>query len=148
MTDKSLPTASKEVISELKKEHPEIKKLPPEGQAIVGQIVAQVFAGPLPPPAILEQYKQIDPSIPLRLLELVEKEQAARTEWNKNEAECKKNDLANTRFGQIAGVLVLFVLSICGLIALFMRDSTVASVIFGTTILALFSARIFTNVKK
>lgn len=71
MTDKPIPSTSKDVISELKKEHPEIKNLPPEGQAIVGQIVTQVFSGPLPPPTVLAQYKQIDPTIPARLLELV-----------------------------------------------------------------------------
>ena len=78
MSDKNLLESSKEVISELKKEHPELKQIPPEGQAIVGKIVAQFSAGPLPPATELARYKQIDSSIPGRLLTLVEKEQEAR----------------------------------------------------------------------
>lgn len=147
MTDKPIPSTSKDVISELKKEHPEIKNLPPEGQAIVGQIVTQVFSGPLPHPTVLAQYKQIDPTIPARLLELVEKEQAARVEWNKNEAECKKQDLKNVRFGQIMGSVLVFFLAGCGLVALYFRALSVAGIIFGTTILSLFSAKIFTSRK-
>lgn len=147
MTDKTITESSKEVISELKKEHPEIKQLPPESQAIVSKIVAQVFSGPLPPPAVLDEYKKIDPSIPARLLQLVEKEQAARLEWNKNEAECKKKDLRNVHFGQIAGTLLVVFLAICGLVALYVGAYTVAGVIFGTTIFSLFSAKIFTNRK-
>ena len=147
MTDKTITESSKEVISELKKEHPEIKQLPPESQAIVGKIAAQFFSGPLPPPAVLAEYKKIDTTIPARLLKLVEQEQSARLEWNKNAAECKKKDLSNVHFGQIAGTALVIFLALCGLVALCFGAHTVASVIFGTTIFSLFSAKILTNRK-
>ncbi len=148
MSDKNLLESSKEVISELKKEHPELKQIPPEGQAIVGKIVAQFSAGPLPPATELAKYKQIDSSIPGRLLTLVEKEQEARHAWNENEAKCKQKDLDNIRLGQKIGCFLVLFLAICGILALFLHESAAASVIFGTTILSLFSARIFTNSKK
>lgn len=119
---------------------------PSKSNAMVEHSV--LFSGPLPPPAVLEQYKAIDPSLPQRLMALVEKEQDARIAWNENEAKCKKLDLQNIRFGQIAGTVLVLILASCGLVALFLHAFTVAGVIFGTTILSLFSARIFTSSKK
>ena len=50
----------------------------PERKAII-QMAA--FAGPLPPPALLDEYGKIDGSFPERIVAMAEREQRQRHDW-------------------------------------------------------------------
>lgn len=55
------------------------------------------WEGPLPPPASLEEFKRVDPNLPLKIMEMAEKEQAHRhaLDLEMYEADRRQYDLAS-----------------------------------------------------
>ena len=58
------------------------------------------FQGPIPPPAVLEGYKAIDPALPLKLMELAINEQEHRHHLEKRKVDVVEQKFANQATGQ------------------------------------------------
>jgi uncharacterized membrane protein len=80
--------------------HPVPKK--DDGKRIIQQIEAH-WCGPLPPPAILKGYQQIDPTFPERIVRLAETEADHRRTL---EDKVITAEIASTRRGQHATVIL------------------------------------------
>lgn len=97
----------------------------------------EIFSGPLPPPAILRQYDEIQPGFAERLLRLTEDEASHRREVT---ARAQRYEVFETTLGQVFGLLVALAalgttvwLGVLGLEA-------AASIVGGTTIVGLVGA--------
>ncbi len=97
----------------------------------------EIFLGPLPPPAILRQYDEIQPGFAERLLRLTEDEANHRRQVT---ARAQRYELFETTLGQVFGLLVALAalgatvwLGILGL-------EVAASIVGGTTIVGLVGA--------
>jgi len=97
----------------------------------------EIFSGPLPPPAILRQYDEIQPGFAERLLRLTEDEANHRRQVT---ARAQRYELFETTLGQVFGLLVALAalgatvwLGVLGL-------ETAASIVGGTTIVGLVGA--------
>ena len=63
----------------IQEKNKEIKKTDERSNQVkIAQIKQEIFAGPIPPPQILEKYGEIDSSFPERIFRMAEKEQEFR----------------------------------------------------------------------
>lgn len=62
--------------------------------------IAKLSIGPIPPPKILREYKEIDPSFPERIFKMAEKEQEFRHK--------------SFRYGQVLGFIITIFALTCG----------------------------------
>ena len=76
----------------------------------IAYVQAASFKGPLPPPILFEHYDQVLPGSAERILQLTEKEQSHRQQWETSVLDAQKSDI---RRGQWMG----FGLGVCGIVA-------------------------------
>lgn len=115
------------------------------GGQVTRQFQQQTFAGPMPPPAILQGYEAIVPGAAERILAMAEadtKHQHAIefAALAAAEGEVKRGQW----FGFGIGALAL----ICSIVALLLGSSTVAAIIGGSTVVGLVSVFIIGRVVK
>lgn len=115
-------------------------------------ISRSVWSGPLPNPQTLAGYGSIDPSFPDRIIALTENEAGRRYELEREHLRLVGADAAQSRVergrGQWMGFLSCLVLVVIGSIAAFTDRETVASVIFGSTILGVVTVFVLGKTRK
>jgi len=100
-TDADLPADSSE---ETGSDGSILEREPIDGkQSRQVSVAGHFFSGPLPPPAILKQYNEVQPDFAERLLKLTEGEAAHRRELARRAQEMAATE---TRIGQIFGLVV------------------------------------------
>jgi len=101
------------------------------------QIIEQSFSGPLPTPAILEQYDHLLPGAAERILSMAENDASHQRdiEITALNAQAREN-----RRGQYCGVFVVVIAFATAIVALSLGHPTAASVIGGTTVVGLATA--------
>lgn len=112
MSDGAKPEIAAEVVDKVE---PLIRTLPPEKQTALRQILTSVqYQGPLPPPAMMEDYARIIPNGADRLVILLEKQTAHRIAM---EDKLVTGRITVTKNGQFiaAGLSIFF-----GLVAAFL----------------------------
>lgn len=120
---------------------PEVPQEPNENQSEGGKVVAtltsQAMSGPLPPPALLNQYDQIVPGSAERILQMAEREQAHRIAV---ESSVLGEEAAQIKYGRrYAFAVVVLVLGVV-VFAILKGAFVVAGVLGGTTIVGLVAA--------
>ena len=111
---------------------------PKQGQQFIHQ---EIFNGPLPPPTILAGYRNIDPTLPERIIKEFEENSAHIREMEKLSTQSKID--SDKRGQYMAFALTIFLLLVV-LLALYLGNITFAGVGF----LAFFSFIITSFVKK
>lgn len=112
------------------------------------QLSESSFSGPIPPPDVLSEYREIDSSFPERCMKMAEKEQEHRhamereiTELEKKKLEMAQDFVPREQNLKSRGQSFAFILATTafGMIAfsVWMKDSTTAGILAGTTITAL-----------
>ncbi len=113
-------------------------------------VSASLFSGPIPPPALMREYADLDPEFPRRFIEIVERQQSHDHEVEKavllNNKEIMLGNQDLLRRGQLFGFVLALVGLIGGLIAAFL-GSPIAGSIIGAGGLALL-AGVFVYSKK
>jgi uncharacterized membrane protein len=97
---------------EIKKEEKQ-KKIEPVVKKLE-KIVAGFFEGPLPPPNLLKQYNEIDPTFANRIVQMAERAQAHRHDMDKRSIE---GQFKERRIGQIFGLIIGIVAILGGVVA-------------------------------
>ena len=87
-------------------------------------VSASLFSGPIPPPALMSEYAEIDPEFPRRFIEIFERQQAHDHEVEKavisNNKEIILNNQNLLKRGQFFGFVLALVGLVGGLIASFL----------------------------
>ncbi|MDE0633948.1 MAG: DUF2335 domain-containing protein [Caldilineaceae bacterium] len=113
-------------------------------------VSASLFTGPIPPPALMREYAELDPEFPRRFIEIFERQQSHDHEIEKallsNNKEIILGNQGLLRRGQLFGFVLALVGLIGGLIASFL-GSPIAGSIIGAGGLALL-AGVFVYSKK
>ena len=113
-------------------------------------VSASLFSGPIPPPALMREYAEIDPEFPRRFIEIFERQQAHDHEVEKavisNNKEIILYNQSLLNRGQLFGFVLALVGLVGGLIASFL-GSPIAGSIIGAGGLALL-AGVFVYSKK
>lgn len=137
---KNLPNCTeKEVLSELEKDHPEIKTLDSKGKEILVRMARrQEFSGPIPHPSILDGYGKINSSFPERIVKMAEEEQKHRHTINNGVLRLEQR-------AQLCALLLSLAVSFVGYKALMLGHVYCAVIIFGATIGALLTAYLHNN---
>ncbi|MCG2809752.1 MAG: DUF2335 domain-containing protein [Candidatus Portnoybacteria bacterium] len=99
------------------------RKTPSNHQIVVERATAHFSSGPLPPPAILEQYNQVVPGAAERILAMAESQSNHR---RKIESMVIESDIKNSRLGLVFGLII----GLAGILA------TVTIAIFGHPVLS------------
>jgi uncharacterized membrane protein len=108
-----------EITKNVEAKVPSIKKLPQADKiTMVETVVAQVaFSGPLPPPAMLDQYNRIEPGLADRIVAMAEKslqhEQQVQSKMLDAEIEVSRRDHVYRMTGMNTAIVAL-----CGMIIL------------------------------
>lgn len=84
--------------------------LPPELVAVFYRAV-RMYSGPVPPPEIMEGYKQIDPTFPERMFAMAERQSEHRISL---ESKRVQSDGGNERLGLILGAVIVLAVLVCG----------------------------------
>lgn len=122
------------VVDELDPVEPLIRTLPQEKRVLIRQIIAQHYQGPLPPPAMMEDYDRIIPDGANRLMNLLEQQTSHRIAM---EEKLVSGNILVTRTGQlIAAVLSVFFGLVAAFLGYFGHD-VLAGSIGVTTIIGL-----------
>lgn len=131
-----------------------IEEIDSRGVARLGSresISVSQFSGPVPPPALMKEYAEIDPDFPKRLFEIAERQQMHDHAVEKDIIATNKaiahNHQTLERWGQIFG----FILALIGLgtgIAALLSGSPIAGSIFGTGGLTLLAGVFVYNSRK
>jgi uncharacterized membrane protein len=127
-----------------------------------GLILAESFQGPLPPPNVLAAYKEIDPKLPLLLVEIAMKEQEHRQFIDRKKVEvveqkfesqavAQRQDFEFGKRGQwLAFVLAIIFLAVVVFLG-YLRLETAISCAFGAggfvVVFSFLAPRFFTNPK-
>ncbi|MES9901095.1 MAG: DUF2335 domain-containing protein [Sedimenticola sp.] len=109
----------------------------PEHKVTRKDIMRVSFSGPLPPPDILQRYKDIQSDLPERILRLTESEAAHRREVTTQTVAIDKTE---TILGQVFGLIVTLAAFACAAFLGFHDHSTAASIVGGSTIAGLVTA--------
>lgn len=100
------------------------------------------FSGPIPPPAMLEQYQRLVPDAPERILRMAEKNQEHRQAL---EAKVIPARVARERWGQIFGfIIALSVIALGGSLLAYDKSVTGLTLILGALV-ALVSVFVYTD---
>lgn len=71
------------------------------------ELRAEHFAGPLPPPAVLQEYDQVLPGLAERIVTLAEKQSAHRQALEKGVVEANiRNEARGQHYGLIIGLVI------------------------------------------
>ena len=96
-------------------------------------VYASLFSGPIPPPALMKEYAEIDPEFPGRFIEIFERQQAHDHEVEiaviANNKEIILNNQSLQRRGQTFGFILALVGLIGGLTASFLGSPIVGGII-------------------
>lgn len=96
-------------------------------------VSASHFSGPIPPPALMKEYAEIDPEFPRRFIEIFEKQQAHDHEVENavisNNREIILNNQDFLKRGQVFGFVLALVGLIGGLLASFLGSPLAGSII-------------------
>jgi len=116
----------------------QLAKNHPQGQIQTQtKVVAASFEGPIPPPNILEGYKQIDPTFPERIMRMAEEQASHRRELEKQAIGAQLHQSARGQtYGLIIGALAIIGAVILGCYG----QPWVATVLGGGSLAALVSA--------
>jgi uncharacterized membrane protein len=99
--------------------------------------VRETFSGPIPHPTILEEYEKIVPGAAERIIAMAESDMKHQQEMDREELRIAESQVKR---GQISAFwLTIIALAVC-IFALLMGSEMAASVIAGTTIVALVTA--------
>lgn len=118
----------------------------PQAARRIGQLVhqAEFFHGPIPPPAVLKEYAEIDPSLPDRILKMAELEQQTKADISRSKAEFNHKALqaesgrisSGQRYGTIIALAAFASATICAIVG----ATSAAIVIGGATVVSLVGA--------
>lgn len=114
---------------------PILELLPEENrqQALIlmTRVVSRAYRGPVPDAEDMQKYKSVDPTFPERFVRIAEREQEHRHGLDSND---QKNDYDLKKSGQNKAFYALIVLLAVVLALVFMKETTVAGILAGTTI--------------
>lgn len=106
--------------------------------------IHQAYSGPIPPPAILEQYNEIIPDAAERIIRMAEKNadhrqtmESAILEANIEAGKRKHKEITK---GQLFGIISVLASFSIAAIALFLGNPATAATICGTTVVGLVTA--------
>lgn len=101
------------------------------------EVREETFSGPLPHPLILEEYEKIVPGAAERIIAMAESDMKHQQEMDREELRIAESQVKR---GQISAFwLTIIALAVC-IFSLLMGSEMAASVIAGTTIVALVTA--------
>lgn len=137
--DKSIDPAPEviEILDELPEQYRKLAET--AVQISVQQVTAEYYSGPLPPPRILAQYKDILPDLPDRLFSMAEKQQEHRHEMEKAVV---FSNIRNELLGTLSGPVVAITLLILGAIIILAGKSIEGLITLGGSALAFVSSYI------
>lgn len=96
-------------------------------------VSASLFSGPIPPPALMREYAELDPEFPRRFVELFERQQSHDHEVEKAVLTINKEIILSNqeilKRGQLFGFVLALVGLIGGLIASFLGSPIAGSII-------------------
>lgn len=96
-------------------------------------VSASLFSGPIPPPALMREYAELDPEFPRRFIEIFERQQSHDHEVEKavitNNKEIILSNQEILKRGQLFGFVLALVGLIGGLIASFLGSPIAGSII-------------------
>ena len=98
------------------------------------RLVAARFQGPLPPPSLLEHYKDIQPDFPERILKLTEEEAQHRRDYNNRVLAATRWE---TTLGQVFGLMVAIAAFGTAAYLAFLGHPTAAGWFGATTVIGL-----------
>lgn len=119
-----------------------ILELMPEGEPrqrallLMTRVVSRAYRGPVPDAEEMGRYKSIDPSFPERFVQMAEKEQTHRHQMDKGD---QANDFNLKKSGQDKAFYALLALLSVIIALVFMKETTVAGILAGTTIIGVVS---------
>jgi uncharacterized membrane protein len=119
-----------------KKINPKNPATTPPKNHIATRVTHQQFSGPVPPPVILEDYDRIIPGAANRILEMAEKEAEHQ---RKMEETALSEAIKESKRGQNYGLVVTLAAFTTASFAIYTGAYTCASIIAGTTVVALVS---------
>lgn len=101
----------------------------------------KVFLGPLPPPSLVKEYEEIKPGSFERIIKMTETNAAHRMEIDRHEMQMEKLLVPESIKIRKSGQNKAFYISFIGIIAVsfcaYLGESTVASILAGTTLVSL-----------
>lgn len=80
-------------------------------------ISASLFSGPIPPPALMKEYAEIDPGFPIRFIEIFERQQTHDHAVERAVIENNREIILNNQNLERRGQLFGFILALLGLFA-------------------------------
>lgn len=110
-------------------------------KARAGVQVTNQYIGPLPPPAIMQGFGDVDPSFPERIMTEFEKNSEHARE---QEVKALQAQIQETKRGQYMAMAVI-IIGLAGTFALAYLDKNVASVITGVCTAMLIFKSVFTT---
>lgn len=110
-------------------------------KACTGVQVTNQYIGPLPPPAIMQGFREVDPSFPERIMAEFEKNSEHVRE---QEVKALQAQIQETKRGQYMAMAVI-IIGLAGTFALAYLDKNVASVITGVCTAMLIFKSVFTT---
>ena len=136
-TGRKSPGTAQRIPSEVLQElTPEILEKLPE-QTKIAVIEARSFKGPLPPPSLFRQYDETLPGSAERIMQLSEKEQSHRHQWDNKALEYEgKEVIYGQWFGFILGILGIS----GGIFCAYIDQPWVAAVLVGTSLAGIVTA--------
>lgn len=113
-----------------------IQEIPSESdrKVIEAVVMERMYAGPLPPPEYLAQYKSILPDAPERILAMAEKEQQHRHGVDDTMV---KESLKQRSRGQVLGFILALLFGAASLILGLNGQTTLAGILGTTTVIGL-----------
>lgn len=112
-----------------------------DSKACAGVKVTNQYIGPLPPPAIMQGFREVDPSFPERIMAEFEKNSGHIRE---QEVKALQAQIQETKRGQYMAMAVI-IIGLAGTFALAYLDKNVASVITGVCTAMLVFKSVFTT---
>lgn len=106
-------------------------------------MVSQEFSGPLPPPAVLDDYNRVVPSAAEKIIAMAEKEQEHRI---KAEQMMIEGEIKQAKRGQIMGFIIALLLTATAIYLAVIGLTSLSAIIFSVTLIGV--ATIFVLNKK
>lgn len=131
-----LPVPTEEILKQVEKVTPEIKKVSEPQRAKIVETIAS-FSGPLPPPSVLAEYELIQPGLVDRIVRMAEQEQLSQRETTNALIGLEKQSLSNEHQYRMRGVnaaslfVILALLVSAGLVVLGHPEAAALMALFG-----------------
>ena len=101
-----------------------------DASSSVSLSTSSYFSGPLPPPHLLQAYKDIDEDFPNRIIESAEKEQQHRHDMDKSSSNFEKR-------GQLYVAAITIIAIVAGAVVTTLGNNPYASLIFAVPLIGL-----------